>query len=273
MALDPTLAMAGLNLGSNIGTSALNLWGQQSQRNWEERMSNTAYQRATADMKAAGLNPALMYSSGSAAGTPNVAPPTFDNPAAGLPELAQSAARLDVERRRLENETAETRARVGKTNAETASILLDPDVKRAGMGLTGAQTDRTKAEVPNIKAQLPNIQATLENIKADTRSKTATAKSTEAALPRQQVVADAITTVRDMVGKPSPVIQKALDAVFGKPGDTAGWAKPAPGAPPWDGSGPLNKASEWLWEKFKEGLRRGPPAGAGGSSAREFSTR
>lgn len=56
--------------GQEIATQDFNAGEAQKQRDWEEEMSSSAYQRSMEDLKAAGLNPSLIYGTGGAASTP-----------------------------------------------------------------------------------------------------------------------------------------------------------------------------------------------------------
>lgn len=72
--------------------NAQNLASTKEQMEFQERMSSTAYQRATKDMSAAGLNPMLAFSQGGAS-TPGGASVKLENPAAvGMGSAAQAAS-------------------------------------------------------------------------------------------------------------------------------------------------------------------------------------
>lgn len=74
---------AGYNAKQNQIAMDYNSAEAQKNRDWQEMMSNTAYQRAMADMKAAGLNPILAANLGGAS-TPGGAVGTISGASMGL---------------------------------------------------------------------------------------------------------------------------------------------------------------------------------------------
>lgn len=147
---------AGMQAGMSVSGNVMSYRSNRLNREWQERMSNTAHQREVSDLRAAGINP-ILTSGGSGATSPMGTPWDPDLTgignagktvtdvalASGQGKIAQFSANQQA--KRLAHENAQTLSAIDVNSAQTANIE--------------AQTLKTIAEIPGVAAHIANLQA------------------------------------------------------------------------------------------------------------------
>ena len=182
--------IVGSLLGSNSASAAVAANNEfqakeaQKQRDWQEKMANTAHQREVSDLRTAGLNPILSATGGSGAATPVGAMPITSaytgqaqditsglNAGVNFMNARTSAKAQKAQEALISEQMSSLQAQTYKTRAEGDAAVAAAEVARArnaielanmiGLGnYTRAQTEyvagplsqKTNAEIPYIES-------------------------------------------------------------------------------------------------------------------------
>lgn len=142
----------------------------QKQRDWEEQMSNTSYQRQVADMRAAGVNPALSMN-GAGASTPSGSSATSVSPSApglSFSDLMQLLM-LPMQKKLLQSQAAMYRdqGEAALRNAGANERNAGTNERNAGTNERNAESQARAVDVQQFNAETDRMRYDLEKMRTD----------------------------------------------------------------------------------------------------------
>jgi len=177
-------------------TQSFNAEQAKLNRDFQERMSNTAYQRQKTDMKAAGINPMLAINAGGAQ-TPSGGSATSPGRApAEMNVTGGISTALEAMRNKRENEIAASQ--IGVNDAQKLNLVANTNLNEARTGETSA---RTEVEKQRVKTETWNTQKTMsDSVRAQaetdlTRAKSMAQKSILDSIAKEAALKSATSTM------------------------------------------------------------------------------
>lgn len=151
-------------------TNQMQMQQAQKQMDFQERMSNSAYQRAVVDMRAAGLNPALAYQNGPAS-APSGAQAQLTAPrpgdvGAGLFNSAKTIATMIPEIENTKSQTSLNQANADVADVQAQKLTANAKESEANTAYTSQLQEKAAADTKAAEAQ-----AKIKSMEADVAKK------------------------------------------------------------------------------------------------------